>query len=97
MLDVYETKIDHIKYQIDSGIKLSIVQVLSHLRDKYISLNKGKNIDSRNSSNTTALFTKQFKGYCRECGEYGHKKANCPKLKSNKNNKKKTRKKLPKN
>ena len=44
MLDVYENKIDHIKQQIDSGIKMSIVQVLSHLRDKYISLKKGKKL-----------------------------------------------------
>ena len=89
MLDEYENKIDHIKHLIDSGIKLNIVQVLGHLIDKYISLTKGKSFDSRTSSNNTALFAKQFKVYCQECGEYGHKKANCPKLKSNKKNPKK--------
>ena len=47
MPDVYENKIDHIKHQIDSDIKLSNVQVLSHLRDKYILLNKGKNTDPK--------------------------------------------------
>ena len=40
MPDVYENKIDYSKHQINSGIKLLIVQVLSHLRDKYISLKK---------------------------------------------------------
>ena len=48
--------------------------------------------------NTRALITNQFKGYCRECGEYGHKKADCPKLKKhNKNNKKKPKKFFAKN
>ena len=89
MLDEYENKIDHIKHLIDSGIKLNVVQVLGQLRDKYISLTKGKSFDSRTSSNNTALFPKHFKGYCRECGEYGHKKSNCPKLKNNKKNPKK--------
>ena len=32
------------------------------------------NMDEKD--NTKALIVKQFKGYCRECGEYGHKKAN---------------------
>ena len=86
MLDKYENKIDHIKHLIDSGHKLNIVQVLGHLRDKYISLTKGKSFDSRTSSNNTVLFAKQSKGYCRECGEYGHKQADCPKLKNNKKN-----------
>ena len=36
------------------------------------------------------VFAKQFKGYCKECGEYVQKKANCPKLKNKKKNHKKT-------
>ena len=81
MPSVYENKVDHIKHQIDSGVEMTLVEVLGHLRDKYMSLKKENNIDSRTSNNTKALIAKQFKGYCRECGEYGHKKANCPKLK----------------
>ena len=69
------------------------MEVLGHLRDKYISLNKEIFFNSRTSSNTTALFAKQFKGYCRECGEYGHKKAECPRIKKNNKNHKKTPKK----
>ena len=84
MPSVYENKVDHIKHQIDSGKEMTLVEVLGHLRDKYMSLKKENNIDSRTSSNTKALIAKQFKGYCRECGEYGHKKVNCPKLKKNK-------------
>ena len=42
--------------------------------------------DPGTSNNNTALFAKQFKGFCRECGGYGHKKANCPKLKNKKKN-----------
>ena len=40
MPSAYENKIDHIKHQIDSGTKMSLVEVLSHFRDKYISLKK---------------------------------------------------------
>ena len=86
MPSIYENKIDHIKHKIDIRTKMSIVEVLGHLRDKYISLKKEKSFDSRASHNTTAIFAKQFKGYCRECGEYGHKKADYPKLKRNNKN-----------
>ena len=95
MPSVYENKVDHIKHQIDSGKEMTLVEVLGHLRDKYMSLKKENNIDSRTSSNTKALIAKQFKGYCRECREYGHKKANCPKLKKNKKYQK-SNKKYPK-
>ena len=57
-----------------------------------MSLNKDNILDSRTSSNTKALILKQFKGYCRECGEYGHKKANYTKLKKNKKNQKNNKK-----
>ena len=66
-----------------------------------MSLNKDDTLDSRTSNNTKALIVKQFKGYCRECGEYGHKKANCPKLRKNeknqRNNKKNPKKKYVEN
>ena len=74
---------------------------MGHLRDKYLALKKENKIDSTTSNNTKALIAKQFKGYCRECGEYGHKRANCPKLKRNdkfqKIDKKNTKKKFTKN
>ena len=38
MPSVYENKVDHIKHQIDSGIEMTLVEVLGHLRDKYMSL-----------------------------------------------------------
>ena len=43
------------------------------------------------------MIAKQFKGYCRECGEYGHKKINCLKLKKNKKNHKNNKKHPKKN
>ena len=92
MLDVYENKVNYIKHEIDNGKDVKLIEVLGHLRDKYLTLKKENKIDSNTTSNTKALIVKQFKGYCRECGEYGHKRANCPKLKKNdkyqKNNKK---------
>ena len=101
MPSVYENKVDHIKHQIDSEVEMTLVEVLGHLRDKYMSLKKENNIDSRTSNNTKALIAKQFKGYCRECGEYGNKKDNCPKLnkdnKYHKNHKKHQKKKITKN
>ena len=62
-----------------------------------MSLNNDDVLDSRTSNNTKALIAKQFKGYCRECGEYGHKKINCPKLKRNKKNYKNNKKHPKKN
>ena len=54
-------------------------------------------MDSRTSNNTKALIVKQFKGNCRECGEYSHKKANCPKLRKNEKNQKNNKKNPKKN
>ena len=62
-----------------------------------MSLNKDDTLDSRTSNNTKALIVKQFKGYCRECGEYGHKKANCPKLRKNEKNQRNNKKNPKKN
>ena len=99
MPSVYENKVDYVKHLIDSGTELTLVDVV-HLREKYLSLKKEDTLDSRTSNNTKALIVKQFKGYCRECGEYSHKKINCPKLKKNKkyhkNNKKHPKKKFAK-
>ena len=80
----YENKKDHIKHLIDGGNKLAIIDVLGHFREKFVSLAKGRDFDPRTTRNNTALFAKQFKGYCR--GEYGNKKVNCPKLKNKKKN-----------
>ena len=57
-----------------------------------MSIKKDDTLDSRISNNTKALIVKQFEGYCRECGEYSHKKANCPKLRKNKKNQKNNKK-----
>ena len=40
MPSIYENKVDHIKHQIDSGNEITSVEVLGHLRDKYMSLKK---------------------------------------------------------
>ena len=79
MPNAYENKVDHIKHLIDTGKEPTLVEVVGHLREKIISLNKDNTLDSKTANNTKALIIKQFKGYCRECGEYGHKKANCVK------------------
>ena len=98
MPSTYENKVDHIKHLIDIGNEPTLVEVVGYLQEKFMSLNKDNVLDSRTSNNTKALIVKQFKGYYRECGEYGHKKINCPKVKKNeknqKNNKKYPKKKL---
>ena len=81
MPSTYENKVDHIKHLIDIGNEPTLVEVVGYLQEKFMSLNNDDVLDSRTSNNTKALIVKQFKGYCRECGEYGHKKINCPKLK----------------
>ena len=97
MPDAYKNKVNHIKHLIDTGKEPTLVEVVGHLREKFISLNKDNTLDSKATSNTKALIVKQFKGYCRECGEYGHKKANCPKLKKNDRNHKSYKKSTKKN
>ena len=47
MPSVYENKVDHVKHQIDSGKEITLVEILGHLRDKYLSLKKENNFDSR--------------------------------------------------
>ena len=81
-----ENKVDHIKHLIDIGNEPTLVEVVGYLQEKFMSLNKDDVLDSRTSNNTKALIVKQFKGYCRECEEYGHKKADCPRLKKNNKN-----------
>ena len=49
---VYENKVDHIKHQIDSGKELMLVDVVGHLREKFLSLKKEDILDSRTSNNT---------------------------------------------
>ena len=99
MPNTYKNKVDHIKHLIDIGKKPTLVEVVGHLQEIFICIYKDDTLDSRASNNTKALIVKQFKGYCRECGEYGHKKANCPKLrkneKSQRNNKKNPKKTMP--
>ena len=63
MPSVYENKVNHVKYQIDSGIELTLADVVGHLREKYLSLKKEDILDSRTSNNTKALIVKKFKGY----------------------------------
>ena len=47
MQSIYENKVDHIKHLIDSGTEPTLVEVLGHLREKYLSLNKDDVLDSR--------------------------------------------------
>ena len=56
MPSIYKNKVDHTKHQVDGGINILLVEVLGHLRDKYIFLKNKIFFDSRTSSNTTALF-----------------------------------------
>ncbi|KAL7543024.1 hypothetical protein ACHAWF_007297, partial [Thalassiosira exigua] len=42
---------------------------------------KPKIIDEAPVERALASFIKSFKGNCRNCGEYGHKGANCPERK----------------
>ena len=68
MPSTYENKVDHIKHLINIGNEPTLVEVVGHLQEKFMSLNKDDVLDSRTSNNTKALIVKQFKGHCRECG-----------------------------
>ena len=60
----YENKKNHIQHLIDSGNKLTIIDVLGHLRENIVSLTKGREFDSRITRNNTVFFFNLFKGYC---------------------------------
>ena len=40
MPSIHENKVDYVKHLIDSGTKPTLVDVVGHLREKYLSLNK---------------------------------------------------------
>ena len=44
---------------------------------------KDDDVDDTNGGNEESTLTATFKGRCRGCGEYGHKKSDCPKEQSN--------------
>ena len=46
MPSAYENKVDHIKHLIDIGNKPTLVEVVGHLQEKIMSLNKDDVLDS---------------------------------------------------
>ena len=56
MPSVYENKVDYVKHLIDSGRELTLVDVVGHLREKFLSLKKEDTLDSRTSNNTNKSY-----------------------------------------
>ena len=55
MPNAYKNKVDYIKREIDNENDITLIEVLGHLRDKYLTLKKENKIDSTTSNNTKAL------------------------------------------
>ena len=45
MPSIYENKVDYVKHLIDSGTEPALIDVVGHLREKYMSLNKDDVLD----------------------------------------------------
>lgn len=71
----------HARYKIDDLTVESLREELSMFFDRMKTKKHGKfkSIDDdQNDHEESALIVGQFKGRYRGCGQYGHKKANCP-------------------
>ena len=89
----YDTVVEAMERKLDDLVyPLTLRNLKNELLLKYnrIQENKGMNEESENeeADKDIALFeyTKQFKGRCYNCGEFGHKREDCPKLKNQENN-----------
>ena len=66
--------------------ELTLIELREKLKtfyDRHTRRSGRKTDDKDVAGEETALVAGTFKGRCRGCGEYGHKKADCPKEKSN--------------
>ena len=84
----YDTVVEAMERKLDNLVDpLTLRNLKNELLLKYnrIKKNKGMNEESENkeADEDTALvgYTKNFKGRCYNCGEFGHTKEDCPKLK----------------
>ena len=89
----YDTVVEAMERKLDDLVDpLTLRNLKNELLLKYnrIKKNKGMKEESENeeADEDTALvgYTKNFKGRCYNCGEFGHKKEDCPKLKNQANN-----------
>ena len=85
----YDTVVEAMERKLDDLVDpLTLRNLKNELMLKYkrIKKNKGVGEDSEDEEegHDTALvgYTKNFKGRCYNCGDFGHKKEDCPKLKN---------------
>jgi hypothetical protein len=85
----YEVVVSKLEDRLGNSVNgLTIEDVRNELNLKFQRLNKGRNHASLNSNGNdgeTALFAGGFKGKCNGCGEWGHKRAQCPNRNNNNN------------
>ena len=77
----YEIEVSKLEDRIGKDLTIDDVRESLNLRFEKMK-RSGKNEDDDSDDedegkNERALFAKQFKGKCRECGKYGHKAADC--------------------
>ena len=84
VVEAMERKLDDVNNPLDI-LTLRDELVLKFAR---IQKNNGRALERDEDEDESALvgFSKPFKGRCHNCGQFGHKKANCPMLKNNQDN-----------
>ena len=86
-IDYYEEQKDF-KKRLDSK-SLTLKYIKDELKSAYeIKFKKNDDEDEEGGKEgeDVALAMGNFKGYCKNCGKYGHKKIDCPELQQNGNN-----------
>jgi gag-polypeptide of LTR copia-type len=83
----YENLIENLESEIESG-NMDLDKLKSRLRAKYTRLLEKDDKPSKRNAKVDKVFVSKengsFKGACQNCGEYGHKVANCKKKASKK-------------
>ena len=86
-IEYYEEQKDF-KKRLDST-SLTLRYIKDELKSAYeikFKKNDDKDEEGGKEGEDVALAMGNFKGYCNNCGKYGHKKADCPELQQNNNN-----------
>lgn len=81
----YEVAVSELENKLrDTSKPLDMEEVRLVLGNRYNRITK--NAENAEQEKAFAAFQKQFKGNCRNCGEYGHKSENCPNKKPSNEN-----------
>ena len=83
----YEVAVSELERKLkDDSIQLKMEDICETLSSRYERIVKNDKV--KKEEVTFTAFKMQFKGACRNCGEYGHRSHECPKHKTGREQKK---------